>query len=158
MGDFECRPAILRVARRLACDGTRQATVEEVAEAAHVTVGQVRRVLSPPRLESIDQGVGDSGATLGDALESPEVGPENEVIAGLALSALQTVGLAALDRRELFVIVRRFGLDGEPEARLVDIGASLGLSREAVRQIEAKAIAKIRHPMVLCRLQRYGKE
>ena len=102
--------------------------------------------------------MGDSGATLGDLIESPESGPEPLVMASLTLAALQSVGLAALDPRELFVVVRRFGLDGEPEETLVDIGTSLGLSREAVRQIEAKAIAKIQHPLVLRRLQRYGKE
>jgi DNA-directed RNA polymerase sigma subunit (sigma70/sigma32) len=75
----------------------------------------------------------------------------------MTLSALKTYGLAALDPRELYVLVRRFGLDGEPEDKLADIGDTLGLSREAVRQIEAKAIAKIQHPMVLRKIQRHGR-
>lgn len=159
MGDFERRPEILRVLHRLQeLEGERAPTVEEVAAAAHASASQVRRVLSPPRVESIHQAVGDDGVTLGDTLESAEIGPESAVLARLTLSALQSVGLAALEPRELFVVVRRFGLDGEPEAKLGEIGASLGLSREAVRQIEAKAIAKIQHPMVLRRLQRFGKE
>jgi DNA-directed RNA polymerase sigma subunit (sigma70/sigma32) len=49
----------------------------------------------------------------------------------------------------LYVIVRRFGLDGEPIEKLADIGNTLSLSREAVRQIEAKALAKLQHPLVL---------
>ena len=158
-GDFERRPEILRVLRRLQTQiGDRAPTVEEVASAAGASVSQVRRVLNPPRVESINQAVGETGTTLADTIESTELGPEPAVIASLTLEALQSVGLAVLAPRELFVIVRRFGLDGEPEAKLVDIGASLGLSREAVRQIEAKAIAKIQHPMVLGRLHRYGKE
>ena len=75
----------------------------------------------------------------------------------MTLSALKTFGLAALDARELYVIVRRFGLDGEPEDKLADIGETLALSREAVRQIEAKAIAKIQHPLVLRKIHRQGR-
>ena len=75
----------------------------------------------------------------------------------MTLTALKEFGIAALDHRELYVVVRRMGLDGEPEEKLADIGETLGLSREAVRQIEAKAIAKMQHPMVLRRIQRLGR-
>jgi DNA-directed RNA polymerase sigma subunit (sigma70/sigma32) len=129
-----------------------------VATLVGVTIDQVRRVLSPPRLESVDQPIGsDDSLTLGDIVESKDAGPDEVVSASLTLTALKEFGIAALDHRELYVVVRRMGLDGEPEEKLADIGETLGLSREAVRQIEAKAIAKMQHPMVLRRIQRLGR-
>jgi RNA polymerase sigma factor (sigma-70 family) len=158
IGDFERRPEILRAHRQLQGDqGEHHPAPEEVAAVIGVTADQVRRVLSPPRFESVDQPIGDGEATLGDTIESTTTGPEPTVIAAMTLSALKTYGLAALDPRELFVLVRRFGLDGEPEDKLADIGTTLGLSREAIRQIEAKAIAKIQHPLVLRKIQRHGR-
>ena len=159
MGDFERRPEILRAQRQLQGeDGRHQPTPGEVAAVAGASVEQVRRVVSPPRLESIDQPVGtEEGATVGDAIEADEPGPDAVVMSGMTLHALKVYGLASLDPRELYVVIRRFGLDGEPEEKLADIGDTLGLSREAVRQIEAKAIAKMQHPIVLRRIQRHGR-
>lgn len=160
LGDFERRPEILRAYRQLQGDETEhKPSYQEVATAVGATVDQVRRVIAPPRFESVHNPVGDSGdVTLGDTIECQSPGPEPTVMASMTLSALKTFGLAALDPRELFVLVRRFGLDGEPEDKLADIGETLGLSREAIRQIEAKAIAKIQHPMVLRKIQRHGKD
>lgn len=154
MNDFEKRPAILKAYRQLrGVDGSYNPSHAEIAAAAGVTVGQVRRVLAPPLLESINRQVGEhDGAELGDAIPSDEVGTEASTISKLALAALRTFGLRALDARELYVIVRRFGLDGEPIERLSDIGTALDLSREAVRQIEMKALAKLQHPLVLRKL------
>jgi len=159
LGDFERRPEILRAFRHLQGDDERFVpSYEDVATLVGVTVDQVRRVLSPPRLESVDQPIGsDDSLTLGDIVESKDAGPDEVVSASLTLTALKEFGIAALDHRELYVVVRRMGLDGEPEEKLADIGETLGLSREAVRQIEAKAIAKMQHPMVLRRIQRLGR-
>lgn len=158
LGDFERRPEILRAFRHLQGEDDRYTpSHSEVAAVVGATVDQVRRVLVPPKLESVDQAASEQNdATLGDTIESSTPGPESVVVSTMMLSALRTHGLAALDPRELFVIVRRFGLDGEPPEKLAGIGETLGLSREAVRQIEAKAVAKIQHPMVLRKIQRHG--
>lgn len=158
LGDFERRPEILRAFRHLQGDDDRyNPSHAEVANVVGATIDQVRRVLVPPKLESVDQAAGEQNdVTLGDTIESTTPGPETVVVSSMMLSALRTHGLAALDPRELFVIVRRFGLDGEPPEKLAGIGDTLGLSREAVRQIEAKAVAKIQHPMVLRKIQRHG--
>ncbi|MGH9134946.1 MAG: sigma-70 family RNA polymerase sigma factor, partial [Ilumatobacteraceae bacterium] len=159
LGDFERRPEILRAYRQLQGDDEHLIpSYEDVATVVGVTVDQVRRVLSPPRLESAQLPVGgDESTTLGDSVASGAAGPDEVVSSGMTLAALKHFGIAALDHRELYVIVRRMGLDGEPEEKLADIGETLGLSREAVRQIEAKAVAKMQHPMVLRRIQRLGR-
>jgi RNA polymerase primary sigma factor/RNA polymerase nonessential primary-like sigma factor len=151
--DFEKRPAILRAFRQLqGIDESYVPSDAEVAAAACVTVAQVRRVLAPPQVESMNRPFGDESAELADQIVSNDAGVEARVVSRMTLSALETVGLRALDARELYVVVRRFGLDGEPAEKLADIGASLALSREAVRQIESKALAKLQHPIVLRKL------
>lgn len=155
IGDFEKRPAILRAYRQLqGVDESYRPSDAEVAASAGVTVAQVRRVLAPPRLESIHQPAGaDEGVELAESIPSTDPAADERLLSKLALQALESFGLKALDPRELYVIVRRFGLDGEPSDKLADIGETLALSREAVRQIEAKALAKLQHPLVLAKLQ-----
>ena len=139
IGDFERRPEILRAQRHLqGDDGAYVPTYEEVATVVGVRVDQVRRVLAPPRFESVQHATSEDGGTsLAELVETEEIGPESAVVSSMALSALKEFGLSALDPRELYVLVRRFGLDGEPDEKLADIGETLSLSREAVRQIEA---------------------
>ena len=97
-------------------------------------------------------------STLAEFIEDPAGSLEEMVLSRMSIEALESFGLTALDARELFVIVRRFGLDCEPEQKLSAIGEILGLSREAVRQVEAKALAKIGHPAVLRKLAREGRD
>lgn len=158
-GDFERRPDILRAVTKLqAGDETRMPSNAAIAAEARVTVDQVRRVLEAPHLESIHQHVGDDGGTeLGDLIESDTTRVEGAVISSMTLTALEDYGFRALDERELFVLVRRFGLDSEPEQKLASIGDMLGLSREAVRQVEAKGLAKLMHPTILRKIVRYGR-
>lgn len=153
LGDFEKRPAILRAYRQLkSVDDSYEPSAEEVAAAADVPPAQARRVLNPPTVESMQQPVGDDDTRLGDTIESDGPDAEALVLSKITLAALEQFGLPVMDARELHVIVRRFGLDGEPVEKLADIGVALGLSREAVRQIESKALAKLQHPLILGKL------
>lgn len=155
IGDFEKRPAILAARRQLqAIDEDYRPSDEEIAAVAGATVAQVRRVLAPPRVESLQKYAGDEEETsLGDLIPCTQPSPDVMVMSQLTLAALETYGPKALNERELFVIVRRYGLDREPPEKLADIGRALGLSREAVRQIEVKALARLQHPTMLRRLQ-----
>jgi RNA polymerase sigma factor (sigma-70 family) len=159
-GDFERRPDILEAQRRLqAGDEDKKPAYEDIASEAGVTIEQVKRVLDSSEHDSLHRPVGDEGdAVLGDLIESSDADIEDHVLTKMTLQALEQYGLASLDARELFVISRRFGLDCEPEQKLAGIGEMLGLSREAVRQIEAKALAKIQHPVNLRKLQRQGRK
>ncbi|MEN9507377.1 MAG: hypothetical protein RI958_3303 [Actinomycetota bacterium] len=148
--DFERRPAIIRSLRSVqSSGGDGRASWAEVARIAGATLGQVRRVLDPPVLESSDLvGALDGGAPT-DAVVSRRPGPEEVATASDVLSSLRRVLDRTLDDRERFVLVRRLGLDGLPADHLTSIGAVLGLSREAVRQLEARALAKLQHPIIL---------
>ncbi|MFK7918454.1 MAG: sigma-70 family RNA polymerase sigma factor [Ilumatobacter sp.] len=158
-GDFEKRPLILRTQRQLrSIDDAYDPSFAEIAAAADVTVAQVRRVLDAPKLDSISDQRStemDDGDDLGDDdIISPDALPDHMLISSLTLESLHTVALRVLDERELFVVVRRFGLDSEPIEKLNEVGALLGLSREAVRQIESKALAKLQHPMIVAKIGR----
>jgi RNA polymerase sigma factor (sigma-70 family) len=158
-GDFERRPEILRALKKLQGENEDvKPTEAQVAAEAGVTIEQVKRVLYAPRMDSLYTPVGDSEGTLGDMVEDKGAGVEDAVLNSIGVEALTNYGLSALDPREYFVLSRRLGLDCEPEQRLSAIGEMLKLSREAVRQIESKAIAKMSHPVLLRQLVRNGKK
>ena len=157
-GDFERRPLILRSLEKLSeADPDHTPSFEAIAQDVGCTVELVGRVLAAPHLDSIHNTVGDEGDTeLGDLL--PDSGPavDDTVISQLEIDALRTYGLPMLEPKERYIIVRRFGLHGEPCEALSDIGRDLGLSRESVRQNANKALGRLLHPMVLGAIVRGG--
>lgn len=160
-GDFEKRPDILRAQKELVLESGKedfQPSLEAVAVRAGVTLKQADRVLNAPKLDSLHAPVGEDGdTTVGDLIVSGAPDLSDSVVSKLEVEALEAFGLSCLDRRELFVLARRFGLDCEPEQRLSAIGDMLGLSREAVRQVESKALAKLMHPTTLRKIARAGR-
>jgi len=160
-GDFEKRPDILRAVRELKNDedDAPMPDYAAVAKLANTTTEAVRRVLDSHSLESLSKPIGDEGSTyLSDMIADSDMAVDDQVISTQELTDLEKFGLGALDERELFVISRRFGLDAEPSQRLSAIGNILGLSREAVRQVEAKALSKLNHPVVRRKLMRHGRD
>ncbi len=158
LDDFEKCPAIMRALRQLGhTNKSHRPPTEEAAALAGVTIAQATRVIAPPQISSIDQSAaGVDGTPLADLIESPDCSPEATVISQLTVEALETVALQVLDPRSRYVIIRRFGLDDEPSETLASIGLTLGVSREAVRQIEAKALARLQHPTLVRRLSDPG--
>jgi RNA polymerase nonessential primary-like sigma factor len=121
-----------------------------------MTAPQVREVLlRVPRSVSLETKVGKEKDTeLGDLLETDEISPEDLLVRESLQRDLQEL-LADLTGRERDVIEMRFGLlDGTPYS-LSDVGRSLELSRERVRQIEAKALQKLRQPKRRNRIRDY---
>lgn len=151
-GDFEKRPAIMAAERAFLESAPRDAGLDygDIARRAGVTEAQVRRVLDAPRLDSLHAqsgGANDEEISWEDRLADPSLDVEEEVLHRFELRTVRRVGLPRLDDRERYVLMRRFGLDGGPEESLRVIGDQLGLSREGVRQIQQKALAKLHEPI-----------
>ncbi|TAE58045.1 MAG: RNA polymerase sigma factor SigC [Nostocales cyanobacterium] len=138
---------IKKAQRKIAQEQGRTPTLEDLAIELDMTAAQVREVLlRVPRSVSLETKVGkDKDTELGELLETDSVTPEEMLMRESLHKDLQNL-LADLTTREREVILMRFGLsDGHPYS-LAEIGRALDLSRERVRQIESKALQKLRQP------------
>ena len=139
---------LMRVQKKLVQDFGREPTPEEISAECGMAVERVRSVLKMAQQPiSMQQPVGDSDDTsFGDFLEDKSA--ENPM-EGAAFSSLRnklTGVLKTLNERERAVIEQRFGLaDGNPRT-LEEVGRQFNVTRERIRQIEAKALRKLRHP------------
>jgi RNA polymerase nonessential primary-like sigma factor len=138
---------IKKAQRKISQEKGRTPTLEDLAVELEMTPTQVREVLlRVPRSVSLETKVGkDKDTELGELLETDCVTPEDMLMRESLQRDLQNL-LADLTTRERDVILMRFGLaDGHPYS-LAEIGRALELSRERVRQIESKALQKLRQP------------
>ena len=135
----------------------REPTPQELAHTMMVTPQKVLEIQHYTREPiSLDQTIGDeSDSRLGDFIEDSEaVNALDATAFGLLQAQLQTI-LATLSEREAGVVRLRFGLtDGRPRT-LDEIGRVYGVTRERIRQIEARAMAKLRHPARSQKLRDY---
>lgn len=147
---------IKKAQRQFAQEKGRIPTLEDIAKELDMTPAQVREILlRVPRSISLDTKVGkDKDTELGDLLETDDVSPEDLLMRESLQKDLQHL-LSDLSSRERDVIRLRYGLgDGNPYS-LAEIGRALDLSRERVRQIEAKALQKLRQPKRRNRVRDY---
>ncbi len=147
---------IKKAQRQLAQTKGRTATLEEIALELEMTPSEVREVLMRvPRSVSLEIKVGKEKDTeLGDLLEAEDSSPE-DLFMREALQAELLQLLADLTRRERDVLNMRFGLGDGHVYSLSEIGRALDLSRERVRQIESKALQKLRQPKRRNRVRDY---
>lgn len=138
---------IKKVQRQITQEKGRPATAEEIAKQLEMTSGQVRDMLMRvPRSVSLEVKVGkDKDTELVDLLETEDSSPEDNLVSESLRKDLQHL-LADLTTREREVIQMRYGFQDGTSYSLADIGRALDLSRERVRQIEAKALQKLRQP------------
>jgi len=140
---------ILRAQRMLVQTLGRDPSAAEIAVQVDMPaerVEEIKRLAMEP--VSLHSPVGEEeGSELGDLIEDSESVPPAELVsAGLLASHVEAV-LTHLGDREREVVRMRYGLtDGEPRT-LEEVGRAFGVTRERVRQIEAKSLAKLRHPM-----------
>jgi RNA polymerase sigma factor (sigma-70 family) len=129
--------------------------IEDVAAALGMEVERVREVkLAGRSVASLDRPVGEDGdTTVGELVEDPDA-IDPELAAAYVLTKREVdQALASLSERERDVLMMRFGLlDGEAHT-LEEIGAKHGVTRERIRQIEKKTLAKLRHPSRARRLR-----
>ena len=145
---IETKKRMKKIQGQLIAQNDTEPTPEEIAEAAGLSVEKVNEILKvglDPL--SLDATVGDEDdTTLGDFVSDSSVEtPDGTVEISQLRSAIDEV-LSALNEREAFVLKLRFGLDDGEAKTLEEVGQVLGVTRERVRQIEAKALRKIRHP------------
>jgi RNA polymerase primary sigma factor len=135
----------------------REPTIEELAERAGVTAERVREIMriSQDPL-SLDSPVGDEDdSNLADFIEDRAVDRPAEVAARIMLNAAVIEALEELNEREREVVRLRFGLDDGQSRTLEEVGKEFGVTRERIRQIEAKTLAKLRHPLRSEKLRDY---
>jgi RNA polymerase primary sigma factor len=136
----------IRVQRELLQDIGREPTLEEVAAEMGLTpekVREIKKISQEPA--SLHQRVGDEGdSMLGDFIEDKDsVSPVDEV-GDIVRRERIGIALGALTHRERRVIQLRFGLEGEHPRTLEEVGLKFGVTRERIRQIEAKTLAQLR--------------
>jgi RNA polymerase nonessential primary-like sigma factor len=133
--------------RKIAQTKGRTPTVDDLALELETTPDQIRELLlRVPRSISLETKVGkDKDTELGDLLETDDMSPEEKMMRESLHDELQDL-LAELTTRERDVIQMRFGLSDGQTHSLAEIGKVLELSRERVRQIESKALQKLRQP------------
>jgi len=148
---------LTRVQRQMLQDLGREPTADELATELDMTPDKVVEIQGYAREPvSLEQNVGDEGdSQLGDFIEDADAPVAAEVVSfGLLQRELDSV-LKTLPEREAAVVALRFGLtDGQPRT-LDEIGKEFGLTRERIRQIEAKTLSKLRHPSRSQKLRDY---
>jgi len=138
---------IKKAQRKISQEKGRTPKIEDIANELDMTAAQIREVLlRVPRSVSLEIKVGKEKDTeLGDLLETESASPEETLMRESLQKDLHYL-LSELTSREREVIQMRFGFGGEKPFSLAEIGRCLELSRERVRQIEAKALQKLRQP------------
>lgn len=146
----ELRRASAHAARRLG----RNPTVEEIADEMQVRSEKVQKLLQTPRyMVSLDKRLGTENGCLANFIENEKAkSPENEAAQNELLERIDEA-LSSLSEREEEVIRLRFGIDDGNPRTLDKIGRRFGVSRERIRQIEKRALHKLRHPVRIRKLE-----
>ena len=148
---------VLRVQRQMLQELGREPTLEELADKLRTTperVREIQRLAQEP--VSLETPVGlDEGSALGDFIEDAEAIEPADAAARALLSEAVGEALDELTERERQVVRLRFGLDDGQVRTLEEVGREFGVTRERIRQIEAKTLAKLRHPIRSQKLRDY---
>jgi RNA polymerase primary sigma factor len=139
---------LIRTSRQLVQELGREPTSEEIAKRMEIAVANVRKILKIAQEPiSLETPIGEEeDSHLGDFIEDKAVVSPSDAVINLNLKEQTNSVLKTLTPREEKVIKMRFGLDDGSEHTLEEVGQSFAVTRERIRQIEAKALRKLRHP------------
>jgi RNA polymerase primary sigma factor len=139
---------LIRTSRQLVQELGREATSEEIAKRMDIPVAKVRKVLKIAQEPiSLETPIGEEeDSHLGDFIEDHSMVSPAEAVINVNLKDQTAQVLRTLTPREEKVIKMRFGLEDGSEHTLEEVGQSFAVTRERIRQIEAKALRKLRHP------------
>ena len=139
---------LIRTSRALVQELGREPTSEEIAKRMDIPVSKVRKVLKIAQEPiSLETPIGEEeDSHLGDFIEDRQVVSPSDAVINLNLKEQTDAVLKTLTPREEKVIKMRFGVGDGSEHTLEEVGQSFAVTRERIRQIEAKALRKLRHP------------
>lgn len=148
---------IIRISRLFIQEKGREPNINELSKEMGISVNKIKEILNIAKQPiSLHTPVGDEGDThLGDFIEDKKAtSPANATVYSMLKEEIGSV-LSTLTERERSILVLRFGLqDGSPKT-LEEVGATFQVTRERIRQIEAKALRKLRHPTRSRRLKSF---
>ena len=136
---------LIRVSRQLLQELGREPTPEEIAEEMNMPVERVREILK----------ISQEPVSLGDFIQDDNVPVPADAAAFTLLKEQLVEVLSTLTEREQKVLRLRFGLDDGRARTLEEVGKEFSVTRERIRQIEAKALRKLRHPSRSRKLKDY---
>jgi len=148
---------LIRTSRQLVQELGREPSSEEIARRMDIPVAKVRKVLKIAQEPiSLETPIGEEeDSHLGDFIEDRQAVSPSEAVISVNLKEYTSQVLRTLTPREERVIKMRFGLEDGSEHTLEEVGQSFQVTRERIRQIEAKALRKLRHPSRSCKLKAF---
>ena len=148
---------LIRVSRQLLQENGREPTPQEIAERMDFPVERVREIMKIAQEPvSLETPIGEEeDSHLGDFIEDQEAPAPAEAASFTLLKEQLSEVLDTLTDRERKVLSKRFGLDDGHARTLEEVGREFGVTRERIRQIEAKALRKLRHPSRSRKLKDY---
>ncbi len=148
---------LIRTSRYLVQEIGREPTPEEIAEKMEFPLEKVRKVLKIAKEPlSLETPIGDEeDSHLGDFIEDKKISTPMEAVANLNLADQTRKMLSTLTPREEKVLRKRFGIGEKTDHTLEEVGRDFEVTRERIRQIEAKALRKLRHPSRSTRLKSF---
>ena len=153
---------LIRTSRYLVQELGREPTPEEIAEKMELPLDKVRKVLKIAKEPiSLETPIGEEeDSHLGDFIEDKSVISPSDAVISMNLAEQTRKVLATLTPREEKVLRMRFGIGEKSDHTLEEVGQDFEVTRERIRQIEAKALRKLRHPSRVKRLKSFmeGKE
>ena len=146
-----------KVTRKLAQDLSRKPTEEELAQEMNISITKLRDIIKVAQEPlSLETPIGkEEDSRLGDFIEDKDADAPVKTVAHELLREDLAEVLSGLSAREKDVLRLRFGMDDGKQRTLEEVGQLFGVTRERIRQIEAKALRKLRHPNRSKRLREY---